>query len=67
MTLMQKTVLCALLCLSLSACGGKGELGPATTTPKVDPKQMEDFRRQSMERGNLKVDPTQNQPPAQNP
>ncbi len=57
MSLAQKILLCGVLCAGLSGCGGKSELGPATSSPTVDPKKLEDARRQSMEMGKLKNAP----------
>ena len=63
MSLAQKFLLCGVLCAGLSGCGGKSELGPATSTPTPDPKKLEEARRQSMEMGKLKNAP-QATPPA---
>ncbi len=38
-------------CTCLSACGNKRELGPATSTPQVDQKKMEEEMKKSFERG----------------
>lgn len=39
------------VCSCLSACGGNAELGPATSTPKVDQKKMEEEMKKSFEMG----------------
>lgn len=57
MKLTQTLLLGGFLCLTISGCGSR-EMGPATSVPKVDPKKLEDQRRQSMEKGGLKVDPS---------
>lgn len=65
MTLLQKFAMVGVLTIgltNLSGCGGKTELGPAASTPKVDPKKLEDERRKSMEMGKLKMAPAVNQP-----
>ena len=35
-------------------CGGKSEIGPATTVPKVDPKKYEQEMQRSMEMNKVK-------------
>jgi hypothetical protein len=42
------------VCFCLAACGGKGEIGPATTTPQVDKKKMDEEMRKSFEKGKPK-------------
>lgn len=42
------------VCTCLSACGGTRELGPATSTPKVDQKKMEEEMKKSFEMGKVK-------------
>lgn len=42
------------VCTCLSACGGNAELGPATSTPKVDQKMMDEEMKKSFEMGNVK-------------
>ena len=41
------------VCSCLSACGGSRELGTATSTPKVDPKKMEEEMKKSFEMGKV--------------
>jgi len=42
------------VCTCLSGCGGSPEIGPATSTPKVDQKKMEEEMKKSFERGKQK-------------
>ena len=42
------------VCSCLSACSGNPELGPATSTPKVDQKKMEAEMKKSFEMGKVK-------------
>lgn len=40
-----------LICLPLAACGGGGEIGPATKAPVVDQKKMHDEMQKSFQMG----------------
>ena len=63
MSVAQSFLLSGLVCVGLSGCGGTPELGPATSTPKVDQKKMEEEMKKSAEKGGFKP-PQQATPPA---
>jgi len=42
---------------NLQGCGGKSELGSATSVPPVDQKKLEEERKKSMEKGGMKGPP----------